>query len=85
MAFTEETIDKVFARTGGKCECTRQHEGHKSPHHGGRCPRAVLRYGLGEPHHIKDPNNGGSDSLENCEYICYECKLAIQAPVPSVR
>ncbi len=85
MAFTEETVDKVFARTGGKCECAREHAGQKSPHHGGKCPRAVLRYGLGEAHHIKDPSAGGSDSLENCEFICYECQHAIQAAPTPVR
>ena len=85
MAFSEEVIDKAFAKSGGKCECTRQHAGQTAPHHGGKCPRATLRYGLGEPHHIKMVKDGGNDLVENCEFICLECYTAANAAVPAAR
>lgn len=79
MEFSEAVVDQVFARTGGKCECTRQHAGRTAPHHGGRCPHAMLRYGLGIPRAIKTEGQGGKATAENCEMVCIDCNILIEA------
>ena len=34
MAFSESTKDAAYDRSGGRCECTRQHQGKtNAPHH----------------------------------------------------
>jgi hypothetical protein len=71
MAFSESVKDQAFARSGGRCECHRQHLGLTAPHHGGRCPRTLTRYGgQWEAHHI---TAGGPDTLSNCEVLCLTC------------
>lgn len=81
MEFSESVIDQVFARTGGKCECTRQHADKTAPHHGGKCPHAVLRYGLGIPRPIKSEQAGGKPTADNCEIVCTDCNVLIDAEV----
>ncbi len=87
MAFTDETLDKAFERSAGKCECTRDHTGESgSPHHGGKCPRAFFRYGpQWEPHHKVSEIRGGKDTLDNLEVLCYECHRLIHKPVAVAR
>lgn len=71
MAFSETVKDEAFKRSGGRCECTRQHPGRTdAPHHGGRCARTFTRQGSWEAHHI---TAGGPDTLSNCEALCVTC------------
>lgn len=70
MPFSEIVKDQAFARSGGRCECTRQHTGQNAPHHGGRCPNTFTRHGAWEAHHIAAD---GSDTLSNCEALCTTC------------
>jgi 5-methylcytosine-specific restriction endonuclease McrA len=78
MAFSESVKDEAFKRSGGRCECTRQHAGHDAPHHGGRCPSTFIRYGAWEAHHITAVASGGSDGLSNCEALCTRCHKLTQ-------
>ena len=41
----DAVIEHAFARSGGRCECTRHHTGQHVPHHSGRWPRKFSRYG----------------------------------------
>lgn len=79
MAFSEAIRDQAFARSGGRCECHRQHNGLDAPHHGGRCPRTFTRYGgQWEAHHIVSVLAGGPDTLSNCEVLCIPCHQLVQ-------
>lgn len=75
MAFSETVKEQAFQRSGGRCECTRQHSGQQSaPHHGGRCPVMFTRYGgQWEAHHRVAVDAGGQDTLSNCEVLCLTC------------
>jgi len=74
MAFSEEVRDQAFTRSGGRCECHRQHQDLTAPHHGGRCPTTFTRHGgMWETHHIVAVSAGGSDTLSNCEVLCLAC------------
>jgi len=74
MAFSDKTKDEAYARSGGRCECTRQHAGMAdAPHHGGRCTKAFTRQGNWEAHHKVAVSSGGSDNLSNCEVLCTKC------------
>ncbi len=68
MAFPETVKDAAFKRSGGRCECTRTtHTNHR-----GRCATSVSRTS-GEYHHTKPVNQGGADTLDNCELLCITC------------
>jgi 5-methylcytosine-specific restriction endonuclease McrA len=74
MAFSETIKDQAFARSGGRCECARQHPGRlNAPHNGGRCSATFTRQGSWEAHHKTAVAAGGSDSLSNCEALCVTC------------
>jgi 5-methylcytosine-specific restriction endonuclease McrA len=74
MAFSEAVKDQAFARSGGRCECHRQHNAMNASHHGGRCPKTFTRHGgQWEAHHIVSVLSGGSDTLSNCEVLCLDC------------
>ena len=74
MAFSEKTKDEAYKRSGGRCECTRQHLGAKdAPHYGGRCPKTFTRHGSWHAHHKVAVASGGSDNLSNCEVLCVKC------------
>lgn len=77
MPFPEAVVKEAFKRSGGRCECTRSHEGDdNAPHFGGRCPRTFSElYGGWVPFHKVSLINGGDNSLENCEIICEACHL----------
>lgn len=83
MAFPQSVVDQAFARSGGRCECARQHPGRiEAPHHGSRCPRTFMRTGRGtswEAHHITAESVGGSDTLSNCEILCITCHSLTQS------
>jgi HNH endonuclease len=69
LAFSEATKDQAYARSGGRCECTRQDGLHQ-----GRCPTRVPRRGQGvEYHHLTAESVGGSDGLSNCQVLCTRC------------
>lgn len=73
MAFSDETKDQAYKRSGGRCECTRQHTGMSAPHHGGRCTKTFARHGDWQAHHKVAVASGGSDALSNCEVLCTQC------------
>lgn len=75
MAFTPETKAAAFRRSGGRCECTREHPNKpRAPHHGGRCPKTFTEVGgQWHAHHITSVDAGGSDALSNCEILCVPC------------
>lgn len=70
MAFSQSTKDQALARSGSRCECTRQHAGQAAAHHGGRCATTLGRW---EAHHKTALSSGGSDALSNCEVLCISC------------
>lgn len=69
MAFSEATKDAAFKRSGGRCECTRQHGSHPR----GRCTATFTRHGNWQAHHITAVSSGGPDTLSNCEVLCVKC------------
>ena len=72
MPFSEEVKDQAYIRSGGRCECQRQHSGLYAPHHGGRCDRTFTRHaGQWRAHRIV---GGGLDTLSNCEALCLTCQ-----------
>lgn len=86
MAFSAETIRQAWARSGGRCECTRK--GHD---HYGRCPKRLERSKQGcpstgstqghwEAHHLIAVASGGSDALSNCEILCCGCHAKVRRP-----
>lgn len=81
MPFPQRVIEEAFVRSGGRCECHREHPGRtEAPHHGARCPRTFTRYGGGfEAHHITAESAGGSDTLSNCEILCTTCHQLTQS------
>jgi len=79
MPFTEEVIKVAFKRSGGRCECTRSHEGDSNaPHFGGRCTRTFSEeFGGWVASYKVSILNGGDHSLDNCEIICVACSKRI--------
>lgn len=75
MAFSEAIKDQAFARSGGRCECYREHQGLNAPHHGGRDTTTFTRHGAWHAHHI---NANGPDTLSNCEALCVTCHQLTQ-------
>lgn len=83
MAFSDEVLEQAWQRSGGKCECR-----NASHDHGFYACDELLEWlnrgqpGLGgwEAWYIVKPEDGGDDSLENCEVRC----LACMAYVPEV-
>ncbi len=74
MAFSESIKDEAFERSGGRCECDKQHNDLQAPHHGGRCSVTFTRYGgKWEAHHIVSVSAGGPDTLSNCAVLCLDC------------
>jgi len=79
MAFPECVKDDAYKRSGGQCECARQHTGATdAPHHGGRCPTKVTRHGA-EYHHLVSEEAGGSDTLSNCQVLCVTCHRLVHS------
>jgi len=85
MAFSIETLKQVWAWTDGRCACKR--EGHK---HENRCDQVLAWGRRGSPHlmgwegrHRVPPEQGGDDTAENCEILCWACYAGI--PVDDAR
>jgi len=76
MAFSDDTVRLRWKRAGGKCECQRS-----THRHGERCNNTLIWANRGrvsvpgtwEAHHRVSFENGGSDSLSNCEILCWDC------------
>ena len=76
MAFTDDVLQQAWQRSGGKCECQ-----NRSHDHGFYACDELLEWlnraqpGLGswEARHKVVPEDGGDDSLENCEIVCLDC------------
>jgi len=74
--FPDKVVKEAWKRSGGRCECTRDHEWHK----GRRCPQKLNWDDRGkekqtgwEAHHKISQAAGGSDTLSNCEILCQNC------------
>jgi len=80
MPFSEKVKDDLYARSGGRCECTRLHGRSLGelfltvPHVGGRCRNTFDRYGgQWHAHHVLAEANGGPSTLSNGEALCVPC------------
>lgn len=74
MPFSETVKEQAFARTGGRCECTRLHTGVTGVlHQGTRCPTTFQKGGGWEVRHKVAELAGGFNTLENCEVLCTTC------------
>jgi len=70
MPFSEQVKDDAFRRSGGRCECIRQHSSHLN----GRGSATFTRYGgQWDAHHITAESVGGGNGLSNCEVLCLRC------------
>ena len=72
MAFSADTLKKAFARSGGRCECSRASHAK----HTGRCSATFTEAQRGtkwEAHHKVSLDAGGTDALENCKILCVPC------------
>ena len=59
MPFSDSIRGQAFARSGGRCECTRLHSGvTNAPHHGGQCSRTLAGVEGWEAHHITAGKRG---------------------------
>lgn len=70
MEFPQYVKDQAFVRSGGRCECNRDHKGQYAPHHGGKCPNTFTKNGAWHAHHI---SANGPAILSNCEVLCIRC------------
>ena len=73
MAFSHETVYRIWRRADGRCECRRPMHDHGHA----RCNRFLVWESRGredrgawEAHHI-DANKG--DTPHNCEILCRDC------------
>ena len=81
MAFSEETVSQAWQRAEGKCECRRSAHNHTYV----RCSKELVWENRGresgrgawETHHKTSVESGGSDSLSNCEILCWNCHSRI--------
>ena len=77
MAFSDETVLAAWKRSGGKCECRRVSHNHLYNH----CGKELVWNNRGresgrgawEAHHRTSIHVSGSDSLSNCEILCWDC------------
>ena len=73
MAFSQDTINQAWHRTGGRCECTLKICGHQE-----RCnkvldPQNKIEGRKWHAHHIVSQNAGSLDNLSNCQILCVPC------------
>ena len=73
MAFSTDTIEKAWKRSGGRCECRRRTHKHRYV----RCGKTLVKHNRGtsgrgcwQAHHI---NRNGGNGLSNCEILCFAC------------
>jgi hypothetical protein len=70
MAFSDAVKTQAFARSRGRCECTRKAHPHTT-----RCNKSLTR-ATAQFHHVYAEGLGGSDGLANCEVLCLTCHKA---------
>ena len=76
MEFSESVKDVVFARAGGRCQCTRA---LCTAHTGQRCARRPGRNG-GHFHHLTAQSLLSShDGASNGQYLCVPCHQQTQS------
>lgn len=76
MSFPDKIIEQAWERANGRCECERKTCGHTY-----KCNRQLSRNARGdddspygwEAHHKTAVENGGDNSLSNCEILCIKC------------
>ena len=89
MPFSDAVRRAIYDRCGGRCECTRPHEGADVPHSGGRCDnRFTYASGSGvtdwwEAHHVMAEASGGASNEMNGEALCGACYQLVTAAVSS--
>jgi len=73
IPFPQSVVDEAWKRSGGQCECRRDHFEHA----GFRCPERLSYWDRGsegpggwEAHH---KNSNGPAIASNCEILCQEC------------
>ncbi|MBI2867300.1 MAG: hypothetical protein HYX97_03060 [Chloroflexi bacterium] len=72
--------ERVFARSGGRCECARPHTGQQAPHHGGRCLRRFSRFGgHWESRVVSAEAVRRADKVVQCEALCLACAQLLEA------
>lgn len=80
MTVPESIKDEVYKRSGGRCECSRQHVGVlDATHHGGRCITRFTRDGYWEANFKKPLGGGGSMNVSNFEALCLSCYKLVKA------
>jgi 5-methylcytosine-specific restriction endonuclease McrA len=75
MSFPESVVKEAWKRAGGRCECKNTTHNHYR-----RCNKQLTwenrgREGRGawEAHHTVSVDSGGSNTLSNCEILCWDC------------
>jgi len=78
-SFPDSVIQQAWKRSGGRCECKRDHWWHRP----GRCNQDLVEDDRGkekatgwEAHHKTAQEKGGPDILSNCEILCQRCHKA---------
>jgi 5-methylcytosine-specific restriction endonuclease McrA len=69
MAFSEPTKTAAWKRSGQRCECRRKEHGHLFP----RCLIFFFSRSQAEFHHLTTLDQGGDDTLSNCQVLCKSC------------
>jgi 5-methylcytosine-specific restriction protein A len=65
MAFSDSVVQDAWKRAGGECErCGKQLTWENNCREGRGC---------WEAHHKTSVAAGGSDTLSNCEILCFDC------------
>lgn len=72
MAFSEEVVERAWARSGGRCECTRSNHWHNE-----RCKGIIIKAFRGERDNSygweAHSKNGNLSNLSDCEILCTRC------------
>jgi hypothetical protein len=73
MAFSESVIITCFTRSGGRCECRRDHPEHRGH---GRCK---VRFSRSEGWVARPRVSSAPETVQNCELVCPECSELVDA------
>lgn len=85
MPFSDGERRAIYDRSGGRCECSRRHEGADAPHHGDRCPtQFTFASGSGltdwwEPVQLQPDSPGGALTLASAEALCGACYQLVRS------
>lgn len=72
MKSEQEVQDAVYARSGGKCECTASRCDHPTVTGGTRCTRPLLANAW----HCHRVDRSGEHTVANCLGLCSPCHKA---------